>query len=261
MTPKEWSSFLEFFELPQDIPVRCRLHFPGFKSQIAAYQLLTSWWLVMQDGYASTARGAYLADKMGFGKTIEVFAYYLLCYWINTAQLEVADAHRRGLSDHNGPQVLKGTACPYRRQHNLSKWPFACPCEQGITAELNLLRGPSLLLVTSGLVGNWRDEWVKHIDQNCSKCPMRLLIQGIKTPKDIKEVERFNQNNIFVFEEGKHISELTSSYVDSAGEMHYEPVGGQYHTVVIMSKTLAKKLLHGPEGTMFDICWSKNLHR
>jgi SNF2 family DNA or RNA helicase len=257
MSPREWAECCAFFEIDlSSLTATTLLHFPGMKSTIAPYQLQAAFLIVRQNGSNKITGGGYLADKMGLGKTLETILVILLRRLVRLAQTEVSQAQNRGdLSNHNSKDMGVGTPCPSRsRITNKSMWPFACPCEAGLSAKLNLSKGPSLLLVPAGLATNWRSEWVKHVDFNSKlNGKMDLLIEGLKSGRETNEINALGMYGVRTCY-SSDINDLKASSTDENGEVTLVPARNKDHVVVLMSKSLVKGRLQ--TQSMEDICWS-----
>jgi SNF2 family DNA or RNA helicase len=250
LSDEEWRECDEFFEIGEDIQPQTLLHFPGLKTAVAPYQLSAAYFNLLRNGIDDNYRGAYLADKMGLGKSIETILSILLIRLVKLSQAEVARSRKTGQSGHNGANVPVGTPCPSRHPiTKRSKWPFACPCELRLSADLKLSNGPMLILSPAGLVSNWRGEWIKHVDStNALNGGMRLLIQGLKPGKETNDNDKLGRHGIFTYTD-KHTDELTNVTKENA-----LPTARGNHTVVLMSKNLVANRLH--PGLMQDICWA-----
>jgi len=80
-----------------------------------------------------------------------------------------------------------GCACPSE------SWPICCPCVDGSpSASLEPQSGPVLIFVPPAVIGNWKLEWERSIDESCRRVQMTLHVAHADHSAAESE-ERFKQ--------------------------------------------------------------------
>lgn len=164
---EDWLRICRLFQCPPDVKAHQP---PGFKLQLAGYQMCGVWWMLTQ-WHRSKTPGGILGDEMGLGKTIQVLSVFAIFAAIKSRWLEVKKSHANPESDvatrHLPPGIRQNSEdkCPTQ---DLMPFGIQCPClisSDSYQIAKDLRAFPTLCLVPPSALQTWEKEYHKLLDQ------------------------------------------------------------------------------------------------
>lgn len=206
LSPEMYTWFRQFFMLDDPncgvdlTDPESSLPIPGMRRKPYLCQVFAAFWMLCTE--QTEARGGFVSDVMGIGKTTEILAYFVLSVLLTVNKSEVEHFNQNPNAEdqvghHIHPDDHQTDTCPSQK-----RFPFRCACDRRrfSAKDINISPGATLAVVPAALLPVWMDEWAKVIDPvHGGSIGMKLLVGHGASNTKIKELKHQCISTVFEY--------------------------------------------------------------
>ncbi|KAL9635529.1 MAG: hypothetical protein Q9204_002594 [Flavoplaca sp. TL-2023a] len=156
-----WKLGCELFKR-NDPDDHSHIKIPGLLIDFFPHQIICVVWMLLQ--MISGCPGGYVADEMGYGKTIELLLFIYVCCTLVRAWDDVDQARARpdgGGDEHLPASTPDHPQDPHARCPS-DKFTVQCPCQEwSFSHRLRCKLGPHLIVVPASMIDTWINNFHK----------------------------------------------------------------------------------------------------